>query len=278
MTEPRPLSAVDRGPEIVERLQAIEADHDVRILYAVESGSRAWGFDSPNSDWDVRFLYVHAEDWYLSIHEERDVIEVLISDELDISGWDLRKSLRLMVKGNPVLFEWLRSPIVYLEGMRTRTGGRLMDGFREVAAPFFNPVAAVHHYWHMARNNFRGYMLGEVVRLKKYFYVLRPVLACQWILQGHGQPPMQFQALLARLIGPGALRDEIEDLLILKRAEEEMAEGARRPAIHAFLDASLAEIEQWMQGVTLPPRSGEARRAAECLFRELVRAEDWRAM
>lgn len=277
MTEPRIFYGIERGREIVDRLLALQTAQDVRILHAVESGSRAWGFASPNSDWDVRFLYVRPEDWYLSLYEGRDVIELPIADDLDISGWDLRKALRLMLKGNPVLFEWLCSPIVYLEGARMTNGDRLMDGFREVAEPFFNPVAAIHHYLHMARNNFRGYLQGDVVRLKKYFYVLRPVLASQWILQGHGQPPMEFPALSARLIGPGALREEIEALLELKRGEEEMAQGVRRPAIHAFLAASLDEIAQWTHWVALPPRSDEARRAADRLFRELVRAQDWRA-
>ena len=110
MTEPTTFYKGDRSAEILERLYAIEKSHNVRILYAIESGSRAWGFASPNSDWDVRFIYVHTEDWYLSVHEQRDVIEIPIDEDLDISGWDLRKALRLMQKWNPVLFEWLRSP------------------------------------------------------------------------------------------------------------------------------------------------------------------------
>ena len=196
MTEPRTFYGLARGQENVERLAAIGREHAVRILYAVESGSRAWEFASTDSDWDVRFIYVHPVDWCLSVHEQRDVIEIPIDDELDISGWDLRKSLRLMVKGNPVLYEWLRSPILYLEGVNPFGGRRPMNDYLRAAESFYNPLATVHHYRSMAKGNFGDYLAGDILKLKKYFYVLRPVLACLWILRGLGQPPMRFQQLL----------------------------------------------------------------------------------
>jgi hypothetical protein len=156
MTEPRPFYNVSRGDEIVERLHAIELSHNVRVLYAIESGSRAWGFASPNSDWDVRFIYVHPEDWYLNVHEHRDVIEIPIDGDLDINGWEVRKSLRLLRKGNPVLFEWLKSPILYLEGRDDASGNALMEDYRRVASDLFNPLATVYHYWHMAKGELSG--------------------------------------------------------------------------------------------------------------------------
>ena len=88
---------------IVNRLEEIERSESVRILLAVESGSRAWGFPSPDSDYDVRFLYARPRDWYLSIDARRDVIECPIEDVLDINGWDIRKALHLLLKANPVL-------------------------------------------------------------------------------------------------------------------------------------------------------------------------------
>ena len=106
--------------EVLRRLDAVEREEDVRVLYACESGSRAWGFASPDSDYDVRFIYVHRPDWYLSIVDRRDVIERPIVDEYDLSGWELRKTLRLFRKSNPPLIEWLGSPIVYRE--RTAMG------------------------------------------------------------------------------------------------------------------------------------------------------------
>jgi predicted nucleotidyltransferase len=277
MTEPRTFYNAPRGQEIVSRLHAIEQSHNVRVLFAIESGSRAWGFASPNSDWDVRFLYVHSEDWYLSVHEQRDVIELPIDGDLDINGWDLRKALRLLLKGNPVLFEWLHSPILYLEGRSPMTGIPVMDQFRGAAMPLFNPTAAVYHYWHMAKGNFREYLQGDTVRLKKYFYVLRPVLACQWVLRGLGQPPMGFGELVNELVPQGALLEEIHELLRLKSAAEEMALGPARPAIHHFLEESLVSIEQAVGETNKPSRSPEDIREIDRLFRNIVRSREWSA-
>jgi uncharacterized protein len=108
----RPMTILD---EIQACLSDIEKTHQVKIIYSCESGSRAWGFPSADSDYDVRFLYLHPVDWYLSIEDKRDVIEVPIKNKLDITGWDLRKALQLFRKSNPPLLEWLGSPIVYWE-------------------------------------------------------------------------------------------------------------------------------------------------------------------
>ena len=271
MTEPTTFYKGDRSAEILERLYAIEKSHNVRILYAIESGSRAWGFASPNSDWDVRFIYVHTEDWYLSVHEQRDVIEIPIDEDLDISGWELRKALRLMQKWNPVLFEWLRSPILYLEA--TLLAHKPFKGeFLNIAQPFFNPTAAVYHYWHMAKGNFRDYLHNDVVKLKKYFYVLRPILSCLWILRGLGQPSIVFQELLEKLISPGALLTEIEGLLILKQSAAEMAEGPSQPAINEFIVSSFQEIGIAVQSMNRIEIDSNAKHEVDRFFRSMVRA------
>ena len=147
---------------ISEQLSNIETVQDVRILYAVESGSRAWGFASRNSDYDVRFIYIHKPDWYLSIRDRRDVIECPISKDLDISGWDLKKALGLFSKSNPPLLEWLGSPIIYKDAFD------LANRLREMLTTSFQPQRSMYHYLHMARGNYREYLKGEVVRLKKY--------------------------------------------------------------------------------------------------------------
>src|SRR5512142_2332885 len=145
-----------------QALDQIEAEHDVKVLFACESGSRGWGFASPDSDYDVRFVYVHRLPWYLTIEAQRDVIELPISDELDVSGWELRKALQLLHKSNPTLLEWLDSPVCYLED------GAAIKRLRELAAEFYSPHKARNHYRAMAMKNFRGYLQGEEVRLKKY--------------------------------------------------------------------------------------------------------------
>ena len=226
-------------PVILERLNAIEQAESVRILYACESGSRAWGFASPDSDYDVRFIYVHPRDWYLSINVERrrDVIERPIEDLLDINGWDLRKALNLMYKSNPPLFEWLHSPLVYRE----------QPGFRQamlaLTPTYYSPRGCAWHYLHMARGNQREYLRGDPVRLKKYLYVLRPLLAVRWLESGRGVVPMPFNDLVETLVPPGELRDTIDQLLAAKQGGAELAWGPQIPALSDWIVAELARLE-----------------------------------
>ena len=174
-----------------DALARVESERNVRVLYACESGSRAWGFASRDSDYDVRFLYVHRRDWYLSVEDRRDVIEQPIADDLDVSGWELRKALRLLRKSNPPLLEWLKSPVVY------RHDPVFAAEFGALATEFYSPRRCFAHYLHMAFGNWRDYLrlahppsatsplrhLGgrEEVSLKKYLYVFRPLLAYRWI-------------------------------------------------------------------------------------------------
>jgi predicted nucleotidyltransferase len=225
--------------EIMEELRRIEREEQVRIVYACESGSRAWGFPSQDSDFDVRFIYVRRAEWYLSIFEKRDVIERPISDMLDISGWDLSKALWLFRKSNPPLLEWLQSPIQY----HSSTG--VADRIRELAALSFSPRSVIYHYLHMARGNYRDYLQGETVKIKKYFYVLRPLLACAWVERRQSMPPMDFETLLQELIPAGTeLRVEIERLLVRKKAGEELNLEPRIHAINAYIEEKLAYFER----------------------------------
>ena len=188
---------------IRDELLRIEREEDVTVLYACESGSRAWGFESEDSDYDVRFIYLRRTEWYLTIRNKRDVIEKPIDDELDISGWDLTKALQLLRKSNPPLLEWLTSPIVYTET------SSFTERIRERMADYYSPISCMYHYLHMAENNFRKYLKEDEVWTKKYFYVLRPVLACNWIERGLGVVPMEFERLVDRLVDNPDLRREI---------------------------------------------------------------------
>ena len=129
---------------VCKALANIESERKVRVLYACESGSRAWGFASRDSDYDVRFVYVHVRDWYVSVDDRRDVIELPLADDLDISGWELRKALRLLKKSNPPLLEWLKSPIVY------QSDPDFMAEFGELAAKFYSPRRCFAHYLHLS--------------------------------------------------------------------------------------------------------------------------------
>ena len=209
---------------------------NVRIAYACESGSRAWGFPSADSDYDVRFLYVRPVEWYLSIDEKRDVIERLVSEELDINGWDLKKALGLFRKSNPPLLEWLGSPIVYLEKYS------IAAEMRELTPVYYSPTACLYHYRHMARGNFRDYLKGGEVWVKKYFYVLRPILAMNWIEKGLGVVPTDFNVLVDKLVADRKLRAEIDRLILAKRAGAELKRGPRIEPISEFIEQ---ELERW---------------------------------
>lgn len=222
---------------VCAQLRAIEQRYNVRVLYACESGSRGWGFASPDSDYDVRFLYVHRPEWYLRVESQRDVIELPIDDELDVCGWEWRKALGLLKGANPTLIEWLDSPVVYQEDET------VVAELRALIPAWFSPLRARWHYYSMARKNFRGYLQGETVRLKKYFYVLRPLLAARWVEAGKGVPPMRFAELLAGSELCAPLRAEIDGLLEIKQRAGEAEYGPKRPLLHAFLQSELVRGE-----------------------------------
>ena len=224
---------------IESQLEEIERAEGVRIFYACESGSRAWGFPSADSDYDVRFLYLQRRDWYLSIDVERkpDVVERPIDGELDLNGWDLRKALQLLRRGNPPLVEWLRSPIVYREVTS------VPEKLRGLAAEYYSRPAALYHYLHMARGNYREYLRGPVVWVKKYFYVLRPLLAVRWIERDLGVVPTEFGRLVEGVVDDPELRREIDALIRARRQGEELDRGPRIEPISGFIEAELARME-----------------------------------
>lgn len=223
---------------IRQAIADIEAEHDVRVLYAAESGSRAWGFASPDSDFDVRFIYVHRRDWYVGIDEPRDVIEAMLPGDLDLSGWDLRKTLRLFLRCNVALNEWLGSPIIYAER------GDLAGQLRTLMPSAFRAPAGYHHYLRMAHGVFETHVAADPVRLKKVFYVLRPLLACRWILHTGGQPPTEFERLVSAEWVSAGERTMIAGLTEAKADASEAHRTSLDPAIRTWFDQELATAEQ----------------------------------
>jgi predicted nucleotidyltransferase len=222
--------------KIQHELSRLEQAEDVTVLYACESGSRAWGFESDDSDYDVRFIYLRRTNWYLTIQNKRDVIERPIDDELDVSGWDVPKALQLLRNSNPPLLEWLQSPIVY------RQKSTFLERLKELMDDYYSPISCMYHYLHMAENNFRKYLKEEQVWTKKYFYVLRPVLACIWIEQGHGVVPIEFGKLVDRVVNDSSLRSEIDALLSKKRGGAELDRGPRNSTLSGFLEQELIRL------------------------------------
>lgn len=231
--------------EILAALRSIEAEAQVRVLLAVESGSRAWGFASPDSDYDVRFVYVHEPAWYLTVFESRDVIEKMLPGELDVSGWDLRKSLRLFSKCNLALNEWLGSPVVYCETSEFRSE------LRALIPMFFNPTRATHHYRSMAKQALSNLTSENQISIKKLLYATRALLACRWIRQYKSQPPTEFHVVVEHVASVDERTYFLE--LIARKSDtpekgEIVLEPDRRTAIRD-------ELETYERNPVLPESS-----------------------
>lgn len=231
---------------IPQKLREIEERENIRVLHCIESGSRAWGFASPDSDYDVRFIYVRSPEFYLRLDKTRDVIEWQLDDTLDINGWDIQKALQLLHSSNPTLFEWNNSPIVYKTTPQWAEISTVIDCY-------FQKKSGLYHYLSTAKKNYREYLRGDTVRLKKYFYVLRPLLACRWILKNQTPPPMLFSELMDACLDP-ALVPEVEDLLRLKMQTPEIGTGPRRDIINNYLDSSIEEIDRLIQDLPNDPK------------------------
>lgn len=227
--------------EILRRIHAAEVEHGVRVLLAVESGSRAWGFESQNSDYDVRFIYCHPTNYYLSIglEEQRDVIEYPITDEIDMNGWDIRKALRLFWKSNPVFLEWIQSPIIYIQS------GHFSSRVQALVPSVFSLERSFHHYRNMAMTNYRETLRGDLVPIKKYFYVLRPLLAVRWLERYGTAVPIEFQKLLHLIETNPDLKNDINNLLLRKRQVPEIGLEPPVLSINEFIESELKRLESF---------------------------------
>jgi len=236
---------------ILSVLEQIEEEYDVKILYACESGSRAWGFPSKESDYDIRFIYIHKKEWYLSIDQRRDVLEVPKHDKLsipvdkllDLNGWELTKALRLFRKSNPPLLEWLHSNIVYYQAFSA------INTMQELESQIFSPISGIHHYLKMAKGNYRDYLNREEVKIKRYFNIFRPLLAAKWIEKHNEFPPNGFNQLIEDLLPTGEIRKIIDDLIKQKMAGEVLALNPRTEVINPFLEHEIEHLEQYVKDV-----------------------------
>lgn len=224
--------------QILERLKGIESIYDVRILLAVESGSRAWGFASKDSDYDVRFIYVHKKEWYLTLIEGRDVIEELDSDGvMDLVGWDLKKALLLMGKGNCAFAEWLNSPIIYY------SDEVFFKSMHSLKHDYFRKVSAVNHYYHMAMNHDKRYLEKRGYEMKRFMYHLRGLLASKYAALYGTYPPVLFNNLVDSMVDQEDIKTEIANLVRLKKESREHNTMIVNDSLVAFATGIATEIE-----------------------------------
>ena len=216
---------------VLMKIREIEEKENVKVLHVVESGSRAWGFASPDSDYDVRFIYVRDKNFYLSLRDQKDFIDWELNDVLDINGWDMKKALQHFHKSNATLFEWSNSPVVYYT---TDVWQKIYDKAKD----YFACKSALYHYYGTANKNYHEYLTGELVKYKKYFYVLRPILACKWIEEKKCPPPVLFDELRNSVLEDD-MKPAVEDLLAKKIRMSEADKAPKIDLINRYIEEKL---------------------------------------
>lgn len=221
---------------VPKKLFEIEKQFNVKVLWAVESGSRAWGFASEDSDFDVRFIYKRKPTEYLKLNPDRDVIEMPVDNVWDVNGWDLDKTLKLLNKSNPTLYEWLNSPISYID-----------SDFKEKLQPLmdlcFSERKMLYHYLGTAKKDAARYLSSELIKPKKYFYALRPILACRWILTYNSAPPVLFREL-SQAVLPEYMTPVVDKLLDLKINMPEVSEIRPIRELDDYLNCEIQKIDE----------------------------------
>lgn len=226
---------------VIAQLRALERKHDIRILYACESGSRGWGFASRDSDYDVRFVYVHRLSWYLQVRREaasrEDVIIQPVSGELDINGWELNKALSLFKRGNSTYVEWLDSPVNY------RKDPAFTPRMRKLIRQLHQPRHAFYHYLRMAEKNFKVFAESSRPTAKQFLYALRPVLSVRWVELGLGPVPMRFEVICEKIVQSRTMLSAVERLLEAKRQADEKDPGTPAPMLVTYVRDELARLK-----------------------------------
>ncbi len=221
--------------QILQRLDTIEKERDITILFSSESGSRGWGFPSTDSDYDVRFIYVRSLDWYLSLGEKKDQIDLAISDELDLKGWELRKALLLMKRTNVSVYEWLQSPIIY------KNIGNFQEELLGITSQYYSPKTAFYHYHSMTLKYIDSY-LNENTNLKKLFYILRGLFSCKWLVKQQMLPSMQLEPLLVNC-DDAAVLQVIRELIELKGTKKEEDHAPTPLILRQYIETEFAPLK-----------------------------------
>jgi len=219
--------------EILQELKKIELKKDITILYAVESGSRSWGFHSLDSDWDVRFIYSHNIDWHLSLDNKKNSFDIILDNNIDLSGWELKKTLRLFRKSNPALLEWLTGPIIYIEKYST------VSRLRKLIPEYLNQKTLMYHYLHLALGYYKDYLRSDMVENKKYFYAFRCLFACSWLKENKTVPPVKFIDLMEHQLEDKGIKNIILQILEKKMSGEELGLEPKNIILNDYIQDKL---------------------------------------
>lgn len=252
--------------KINDYLQQLEQEKQIKILLACETGSRAWGFPSPDSDYDIRLIYIHSNDWYLSLYEHKDTLgRMLDNNDIDITGWELRKALRLLNKSNAPILERIQSPILY------RYDVDFLKGITELAHKQYSRITTIHHYLSMAKKFMAELQETSDYRLKKFFYALRSAVACKWIVEKESLLPIEFIKTYQQLNLAPALVQRIEELITLKANVSESYRHQGEANLFQFIEDCIVEAE--INKANLPASSGK-KEDLNNFFRQTIRQHD----
>lgn len=246
-------------------LDKIEQEKNIKILLACETGSRAWGFPSPDSDYDVRLIYKHEEDWYLGLSEKKDTLEFMLDDgDIDITGWDLRKALRLLWKSNAALLERLQSPIIY------KADEKFIDQIGHLAEPHYSQITTIHHYLGLAQKCLADIQQAPSYKLKTFFYALRTSVACLWIIEKSQVPPIEFGKMVDELNFDKKLKDRIGALIALKHTVNESYYHTGEEEVIAFIEKNILTAKETANNL---PASQKNQQQLESFFIETLRSQ-----
>lgn len=252
--------------EIQERLTEIEKAYNIRILYACEAGSRLWGYASVGSDRDVRFVYAHPLEWYLSIEEGPDTLEIKPNDLLDLSGWELKKTLKLYKKSNPSLLEMLHSHIIL------RKHPLFFERLKQMEALLFSKKTCLIHYLNMAQTNYKKWQKDATPSLKHYFHVIRPLLMCRWISTQGQMPPLQLFRLAEDC--PTSIKEDIHRLIQKQMHQESVLKtDALFKSLNGFVEENVVQIKNQLIDVA-PAKGDDPTPLLNQLFRSTI-TTDW---
>jgi predicted nucleotidyltransferase len=246
---------------ISNELKKLENEYSIEILYACESGSRAWGFSSIDSDYDVRFIYKHNLNWYLTVNTQKDIIEKPITNLLDIGGWDIKKTLTLLKKSNAVVWEWLQSPIVY------ENKNNFKDEIWKVSKEYYSLKSACYNYLALGKNILKQIENENKIKLKKYFYILRSILSAKWICEKNQIPPMEFYKLL-KIIENKDLLAIISKMLDIKSTVDESYLFERKNVLDNFIDYEFNKCDNIVS--SLPSNKTDVKNLNE-FYRKIIK-------
>lgn len=249
--------------QIMEKLCQIEVQREVKIPFAIESGSRAWGFASPDSDYDCRFVYVQPQSKYLSIFSEKDTIDFIPDAIFDLSGWDLRKFIQLLSKSNAVTLEWLRSNEIY------RRNDAVADMLWQLGQTCFHPVATAWHYLNMAKKKLEEIEAQDTAKIKTYFYLMRPLACVRFIHEHQDIPFMEYRRNLASINVPEDIRRALDALLLQKETAQEAAPLAKNHSLLTYFKQEIEQAQHWLE--TAPHEKKINHEKANQCFREIIR-------